>query len=112
MQKTKDKRHTVQKKIIKRKPSQFSENKYNSRKLFITLLVLIMSFTIIVFKFNDSIFLELFKQWSWLALGAFAIYTGGNIGQKFSRRKYNINNQNNEQQSQDPEYNHQDEDGA
>lgn len=112
MQKTKDKRHTVQKKTIKRKPSQFSENKYNSRKLFITLSVLIMSFTIIVFKFNDSIFLELFKQWSWLALGVFAIYTGGNIGQKFSRRNRNINNQDNDYQQQDPEYNHQDEDGA
>lgn len=112
MQKTRGKKHSIQKKVIKGQTPQLSENKYNSRKLFITLLVLIMSFTIIVLKFNDSTFLELFRQWSWLALGVFAIYTGGNIGQKFSRRKYNINNQNNEQQSQDPEYNHQDEDGA
>lgn len=61
-------------------------SKYNSRKLFVTLLILFMSFGVILFKVNDPDFINYFKQWTWLAIGVFTIYTSGNIGQKFSRK--------------------------
>lgn len=65
------------------------DSKYNSRKLFVTILILMMSFGVILFKINDSSFIEYFKQWVWLAIGVFTIYTGGNIGQKFSSKRPN-----------------------
>lgn len=88
----KNKKHYKERK----NPEQTQSNKYNSRKLFLTLLILTLGFIPMILKFHDSMFLQLFKEWSWLAMGSFAIYTGGNIGQKFSRRKSHYD--------QDPEY--------
>ncbi len=70
-------------------PNQY--NKFNSRKLFLALLIIILGYVPILFKLNSDIFLQLFKEWSWLSMGSLAIYTGGNIGQKFSRNKNQSN---------------------
>ena len=112
MQKNKDKKKKIQQKILKKKQLQFSRNKYNSRKFFLAITILIMGFIPIIFKFYNVNFIQFFKEWCWLALGIFTVYTSGNIGQKFSKKNHNTNIQNNKQLQQDPEYNHQNEDGA
>lgn len=62
--------------------------KYNSRKLILALAIIIMGFIPMILKFHDIIFVQLFKQWCWLALGVFAVYTGGNVSQKYMERKH------------------------
>lgn len=62
--------------------------KYNSRKLILALAIILMGFIPMILKFNDPMFVQLFKQWANLTLGVFAIYIGGNVSQKYVEKRH------------------------
>jgi hypothetical protein len=56
--------------------------------LIFALLIFASSLVILFLKINDvESFLNLFKEWVWLVLGLFAVYTGGNISSKYVHKK-------------------------
>lgn len=61
-------------------------NIFNNRKFFIMLIIIALSFIILATQIGGQNFIQFFREWSLLIIGAFTIYTGGNIGQKFSRK--------------------------
>ena len=68
--------------------------KYGSRKLHLTLFVLVLTFIPMILKFNNENFLQYFKTWCQLAIAIGTVYIGGNIGQKFSRKNSQQKNTN------------------
>ena len=73
-----------------------NKNKFNSKKFFLAIAILIMGFIPMILKLYNIMFIQFFKEWCWLAIGVFAVYTGGNIGEKISRKNHNITNSNNQ----------------
>lgn len=57
--------------------------KFTSRKFILTIGLIVLSTVILLLNINRiNIFTQLFKQWLSFLLLVFAIYTGGNVGNK------------------------------